>query len=332
MSSCSSTTSMTSWFLSWSSRLVLPSTRKLAATCCLRRSSMVRRGQQVAGNLLADELVERHVGVEGVDHVVAESPGGRENEAAQRQRLGETGDVEPVPPPALAEVRRGEQTVDERFISDRRRIVDERIDFLGRRRQSDQVERQSACQGRAVGVVRGANVPGFEGRQEEAIDIGGGPGTIAHRRAARTVAAVGRPRTCGRRRCRSPADRRPPSGEADPAARVGAPILTQRSKSPITASGSFPLGGISIPSCRSASSSRLSSGFPPTIAGPESPPFVKPSRVSTRSPPLRAFDVRRMAGVTLLHQHRADLLLEELDPGLIIPERGRGRSGAEAGE
>ena len=40
------------------------------------------RGQQVAGNLLADELVERHVSVERINHVVAVPPRLLEDEAA----------------------------------------------------------------------------------------------------------------------------------------------------------------------------------------------------------------------------------------------------------
>ncbi len=111
------------------------------------------RRQEIAGDLLAHELVERHVGVEGVDRVIAIAPGGSENEAAEGQRLGEPGDVEPVPSPALAEVGRGEEAVDERFISDRRRIVNKRIDILGRGRQSDQVKRESPRQRCAVGFV-----------------------------------------------------------------------------------------------------------------------------------------------------------------------------------
>ena len=40
-----------------------------------RRAARGRRGQQVAGDLLLDELVVRLVGVEGGDHVVAVPPG-----------------------------------------------------------------------------------------------------------------------------------------------------------------------------------------------------------------------------------------------------------------
>ena len=52
----------------------------------------------------ADELVERRIDVEGVDHVVAVAPGRREDEAAEGQRLANPCDVEPVPAPALAKM------------------------------------------------------------------------------------------------------------------------------------------------------------------------------------------------------------------------------------
>jgi hypothetical protein len=60
-------------------------------------------GQEVAGDLLAHETVERAVGVEALDHVVAVAPGFLEDEAAQRERFGVARDIEPVTAPALAE-------------------------------------------------------------------------------------------------------------------------------------------------------------------------------------------------------------------------------------
>src|SRR5581483_5838401 len=68
----------------------------------------------------------------------------------------------------------------------------------------------------------------------------------------------------------------------------GAPILTQVPRSAIARSGSFAFGGILIgPSWRTASISGLASGSPGVTTGPESGPFDRPSRESSRSP---AFD------------------------------------------
>ena len=68
-----------------------------------------------------------------------------------------------------------------------------------------------------------------------------------------------------------------------------APSRIQCSKSAMTASGNrLPGGGGIFRSsiCRSARINRLCSGWPGTMAGPESPPRINASRRSTRSPLL----------------------------------------------
>src|SRR5262249_55111064 len=54
--------------------------------------------------------------------------------------FGESCHVEPVPRPTLAVMRTGEQGVEQPLIGIGRRIVDEPVDFLGSRRQADEVE------------------------------------------------------------------------------------------------------------------------------------------------------------------------------------------------
>ncbi len=74
---------------------------------------------------------------------------------------------------------------------------------------------------------------------------------------------------------------------ATPVAGQGAPILIQSFNTPISSSESLPpLGGILIsPVWCTACSSRLLSGSPGTIAGPESPPLIIASREIICSPP-----------------------------------------------
>ena len=55
-------------------------------------------------------------------------------------RLAEMDDVEPVPRPAFAVMRRGEQPVHQLLVGQRIGVSDKRLDFLGRRRQAEQVE------------------------------------------------------------------------------------------------------------------------------------------------------------------------------------------------
>ena len=94
--------------------------------------------------------------------IVAVAPGLVEDEPAQGERLGEAGDVEPVPAPSLAEVGRGQQAVDEVFVGGGRRVGDEGRDLFRRGRQADEVEREPPDEGRAVGLWRRAEVLGFE--------------------------------------------------------------------------------------------------------------------------------------------------------------------------
>ena len=69
--------------------------------------------EQIAGDLLAEEAVVGLVRVEAGDDVVAVAPSLLHHEAAQRERLGVTHHVQPVPAPTLAEVRGGEQGIHE---------------------------------------------------------------------------------------------------------------------------------------------------------------------------------------------------------------------------
>ena len=110
-----------------------------------RRRVNTRVFHQVAGNMLDHKVVIRHIGVEGAYNVVAIA-------ISLRNRiirlvtagLGKAHQIEPVLPPAFAEVRRGEQVFDKVFIDVRRSPCNKRPDFLPCRRQADEVEVQPA--------------------------------------------------------------------------------------------------------------------------------------------------------------------------------------------
>ncbi len=125
-------------------------------------SSGVR--QQVAGDLQAHELIVRHVGIERLDDeiaiVIGVGPVPVERVAVA---LGETGQVEPVPRPAFAVMRAGQQAVDQPFVgrSGPLALGDESLDFLRRRRQADQVEVRPANQRPRVGGRVGNDAAGF---------------------------------------------------------------------------------------------------------------------------------------------------------------------------
>ena len=115
-------------------RLVVPQAEAIEAGGDDRLGRDVR--QLVAGKLLADELVVRLVVVERADDVVAVPPGvWLRPVALEAVGLGVADQVEPVPRPALAVVRRGEQAIDDLFVG---------VGRL-RRRRSDRPLRASAA-------------------------------------------------------------------------------------------------------------------------------------------------------------------------------------------
>ncbi len=79
-------------------------------------------------------------------------------------------DIEPVPPPPLAMVRTGQQSIDQRFVSERTRIMDERLDLLGSRRQAEQVERKAPDQGAAIGLGAVLEPVFFQCGEDERVD------------------------------------------------------------------------------------------------------------------------------------------------------------------
>ena len=73
--------------------------------------------KQVAGKLLDRETIEWEVAVDGIDYPVAINVGvGTRAVGLVAVRIGVPGQVEPVAPPAFAEVRRGEQPVDQALV------------------------------------------------------------------------------------------------------------------------------------------------------------------------------------------------------------------------
>ena len=110
--------------------------------------------QQVAGELLTGEHIERLVGVERVDDVVAVGEDALVLVAVVADRVGEAGDIQPPDRHAFAEVRRGEQAVDLFFESIGRVVRDEGCGLGGRRRQPREIEGETAEQALLVRLGR----------------------------------------------------------------------------------------------------------------------------------------------------------------------------------
>ena len=116
-----------------------------------------RIGQQVAGELLTREDVERLVGVERVDDVVAVGEDALILVAVVADRVGEAGDIQPPDRHAFTEVGRGQQAIDLLLIGIGRFVGQEDGGLGGRRRQAGQVKRDATQQ---------AFLGGFRGRDD----------------------------------------------------------------------------------------------------------------------------------------------------------------------
>ena len=107
----------------------------------------VVRPEFIARNLLLNETVVRLVGVERLNDIIAIAPGiGSDFVGFEPFTLGVARQVEPMSGPAFAVTRGSQQAVHD-FVEGLRRVVlPERIDFLGCRRQANQVKGRAAYQ------------------------------------------------------------------------------------------------------------------------------------------------------------------------------------------
>ena len=124
-----------------------------------RRHALLDGGvrHQVAGQLLARELVERLVVAERAQHVVAIGPGGEGVVAVEAAGVGVAHDVEPVHGLLLGVARRGQQAVDQLLVGVRRRVFQEGVDLFGRWAASP----VRSSETRRISVRRSASGEGF---------------------------------------------------------------------------------------------------------------------------------------------------------------------------
>ncbi len=80
-----------------------------------------------------------------------------------------------MPPPALAEMRRGEQTVHDLGIRLGRRIAEEPVNLFGRGRQAGQVEVDTSQERDRLGVTDRLQALLLQASEKERIDRAPGP-------------------------------------------------------------------------------------------------------------------------------------------------------------
>ena len=136
--------------------------------------------EQVAGEGLDRELVERQVGVQGADEPVAPRPDIAAVVLLVSLGIGVAGEIEPEGGPAFAEVDGAEKAVDGLFAGFL--AADEAGEFIGRGRKAGEVEADAT---QPLGGVRGgAGLESllFESGEDEAVGFGPGPFCVLHRR------------------------------------------------------------------------------------------------------------------------------------------------------
>jgi hypothetical protein len=170
-----------------------------------RQADVIRGRQQVARQLLDNELIVGRVAVEGIDDVIAIAPGvAHDGVGVVGRGVRMADDVEPVPAEALSIVRRSEQAIDHPGEGIGRPVALEGCDLLRRGRQADQVERRSTDEGTTIGGRSGGEALRLEPSQDEPIDRRGGPVCRPHRRRKLISGGLEGPegfaRRCWRRR------------------------------------------------------------------------------------------------------------------------------------
>ena len=94
--------------------------------------------------------------------------------------IGITGQIEPHGRPPLAISRPGQQVVYQLLIGVGTRVVRKGLNFLRRRRQPQQIERNAANQRRPLGRLRRKQTVALEPRKYEMIDRVARPYRVAH--------------------------------------------------------------------------------------------------------------------------------------------------------
>ena len=114
-----------------------------------RRDLLFKRRllQQVSGQLLDRELIERQVAINRVNDPLAKYPGMRPQTVSQiTLAVGIPGEVQPVPPPTLAVMGRIQQLINQPFVRLRFQVRDELFHGIRCRRKPREVQIQTPNQ------------------------------------------------------------------------------------------------------------------------------------------------------------------------------------------
>ena len=120
-------------------------TEKAGRDQLLMLLSLAFEGQEIAGQLLDDKLIERLVAIERCHDVIAISPRISVCDVfIQTIRVRVPRDIEPMPSPAFAVLWRCEQSIDDSHKCVGRIVSKKSVYLIRRRRQTDQIEGDAA--------------------------------------------------------------------------------------------------------------------------------------------------------------------------------------------
>ena len=241
-----------------------------------------RVGQQVAGELLDRELIERQVAIVRVDHPIAILPDRPRVVVGVAVAVGVASQVEPVPAPALAVVGRGQQAIDQSLVGVGTLVRQECVDLGDCWRQPEQIQ-ASARRIRRHAVRLGRRLDGFslQPGQDKRIDRIANSIGVADLRNRRTGDRLKRPVVA-----------------LDLSGALGRQIVGRGFGAGVDPraivaiccpwSASRPSGGMAshvvVAAAGSALISRLSALLPGSIAAPLFPPSIAAATVSIRRP------------------------------------------------
>src|SRR5262245_31218042 len=130
-----------------------------------------RLWNEVASEVLDQELVVGQIGIERSNYVVAISPGVVQVVVEfEAERFAVADDIEPVTAKTFAIAGRGEQAIDQSLIHVGRVVGEKRIDFVGQRREAGQIECQATDESALGGGRRWLKPGGFQARADENVD------------------------------------------------------------------------------------------------------------------------------------------------------------------
>ncbi len=147
-----------------------------------RCNSLPSRGvrQQVSGQLVDDELIERLILVHRLNHPVAIGPAVADLIGLKAVRVGISGQIQPGTRPMFSVRIRGQQAIYDALVGPNVRVGKKSVQLLKRRRQAGQGQRRSTQQGRSVGFLGRRPVLLFQSSQDESVDRIDRPFRVGH--------------------------------------------------------------------------------------------------------------------------------------------------------